>query len=188
MHTIEPFYLWRSKYLAHRDTRSPFFEYQNSEVFYTDAIYNHVIHPQWDYMGSDTLFIKQIYADYSNEVTVLEFIGEWNDLLSNDCMILYRDFIEPMIDSGIDKFILIGESVFNFHADIPDYYQEWLENIPEGYIASIGWLPPVLDEWKTHGLTSYFGPLEGFDNWRTLGPMTFCKKVDDHLRGHIITE
>jgi hypothetical protein len=183
MHDLEPFFLWRSKYLANRDTRSPFFEYENSEVYYTDAIYNHVIHPQWDFFGSETLYMKQLYADYERGFTILEFIGEWNDLLSNDCMILYRDIIEAMIEEGIDKFILIGENVFNFHADIPDYYQEWWENIPDGFIASIGWRPHVLDEWHQYGLTHYFRPLEGFENWRTAGPLTLYQAVESSVWG-----
>ncbi len=179
MHTIEPFYLWRSKYLANQDERSPFFEYENSEVFYTHAIYDHVIHPQWDDFGSETLFMKQLYADYSLGFTILEFIGEWNDLLSNDCMILYRDVIEEMIDQGIDKFILIGENVFNFHADIPDYYQEWYENIPNGFIVSTGWLPHVYDELEKYNLLPYFNPMKGLEGWRTKGPLALFSYVKD---------
>lgn len=186
MHTIEPFYLWRSKYQACLDQRSPFYEYENSEVFFTHAIYDHVIHPQWDDFGSETLFIKQLYADYSLGFTVLEFIGEWNDLLSNDCMILYRDVIEEMIGQGIDKFILIGENVFNFHADISDYYQEWYENIPEGFIVSIGWLPHVIDELEKYGLLPYFNPIEGAQNWRTKGPLALFQWIVQEWQSRLL--
>ena len=35
-------------------------------------------------------------------------MGEWNDAIENDIMLLKRDFIDLMIEEGITKFILIG--------------------------------------------------------------------------------
>ena len=58
MHTLEPYFNWRNLYIAAEDPQSPFFEYQNSEVHFTDSIYNFLIHPQWDSMESETLFLK----------------------------------------------------------------------------------------------------------------------------------
>ncbi len=41
MHTLEPHYRWRHLYIASEDERSPFYGYQNSEVYFTDKIYDH---------------------------------------------------------------------------------------------------------------------------------------------------
>ena len=57
MHDLEPFYNWRNFYIASEDDRSPFHERVYSETHYTERIYNQVIHPQWDNMGSTTLFV-----------------------------------------------------------------------------------------------------------------------------------
>src|SRR5688500_14237729 len=106
MQDIEPYYNWRNFYVASEDERSPFFEREYSEFEYTHAIYNYVIHPQWDDIGSPTLFIKILYADYAESFAIIELIGEWNDCINNDIMILKRDIIENMMHEGISKFIL----------------------------------------------------------------------------------
>jgi len=116
MQDIEPFYNWRELYIASEDDRSPFYEREYSEFVYTNTIYNFYIHPQWDDFGSNTLYIKILFADYEQHFAVIEFIGEWNDCLHNDIMLLKREIIDVMIGTGINKFILIGENVLNFHA------------------------------------------------------------------------
>jgi hypothetical protein len=151
MHTLEPFYNWRHLYIASQDARSPFYGYQNSEVYFTDKIYDHIIHPQWDNIGSETLFLKVLFTDYEKGYCIIEFLGEWNDLLHNDIMILKRDIIDPMIDEGIDKFVLICENVLNFHADDVDYYEEWMDDIPEGWIAAINKLTFIIFSHKHSG-------------------------------------
>ena len=139
MHTIEPFYNWRHRYTAEEDERSPFFGREHSEFEFEHAVYDHVIHPQWDSIGSETLYIKVIFADYDEGYAVIELIGEWNDLLGNDIMFLKRDHIEPMMAQGISKFILIGENVLNFHASDDEYYSEWFEEAADadGWIARL---------------------------------------------------
>ncbi len=67
MHAIEPYYNWRHHYIASEDERSPFYGREYSEFEFTHAIYNYVIHPQWDDMGSNTLFLKVLYADYDRQ-------------------------------------------------------------------------------------------------------------------------
>ena len=52
----------------------------NSEFEYSNTVYNYYIHPQWDDIGSGTLYMKELYADYENGFAILEFIGEWNDV------------------------------------------------------------------------------------------------------------
>ncbi|MFN9800030.1 MAG: hypothetical protein ACK54P_08445, partial [Bacteroidota bacterium] len=88
MHDLEPYYNWRELYISSEDPRSPFFEREYSEFEFSDKIYNYFIHPQWDSFGSQTLFMKILYAEYEEGFCVLELIGEWNDLLYNDIMIL----------------------------------------------------------------------------------------------------
>ena len=66
MHDIEPFWNWRHKYTSEEDERSPFFGEEHSEIYFTQAIYNHLIHPQWDNFGSSTLYLKIIFAEYED--------------------------------------------------------------------------------------------------------------------------
>ena len=104
MHEIEPFYLWRDDYIAAEDERSPFFNTEYSEFYYDKQLYNFLIHPQWDTFGSNTLYIKVIFVDYDKEYAIIELIGEWNDAINNDIMMLKREIVELMVDEGINKF------------------------------------------------------------------------------------
>lgn len=179
MHSIEPHYLWRHLYRASEDERSPFYEYQNSEVYFTDKIYNHLIHPQWDYFGAETLYIKQLYADYDRGFTILEFIGEWNDVLHNDIMFLKREVVEPMIENGINKFILLGENILNFHADESDYYEEWFDEVEDGWVALVNFRKHLLDELRQYNIDQYVvfgGQLDDLP-WRKWGPVKLFDKV-----------
>ena len=137
MHTIEPYYNWRHLYRASEDPQSPLFGYFNSEVHFTDQIFDHVIHPQWDSIGCETLYLKVLFVDYAVGYAIIEFFGEWNDAVHNDIMRIKRDLIDEMLPLGIDKFILIGENILNFHADETDYYDEWLEEVPDGWMAFV---------------------------------------------------
>lgn len=189
MHTIEPYYRWQHRYIASEDPRSPFFGREYSEFEYTNAIYDHLIHPQWDDMGSPTLFLKVLYSDYEDGFVIIEFIGEWNDLLHNDIMTLKRDFIEPMIEEGLSKFILIGENVLNFHYSDDSYYEEWYDEASDadGWIALINFRKHVLDEMGKANLDSYFvsgGKLDEID-WRTYNPEVFCEKIEKHVMRRI---
>ena len=180
MHTLEPHYLWRHLYLATEDQRSPFYGYQNSEVYFTDKIYDHVIHPQWDSFGAETLFVKQLYADYEMGFTILEFMGEWNDLLHNDIMTLKRDVLEPMLYEGINKFILVGDNLLNIHAGDTDYYEEWFDEVEDGWIALLNWRQHLIDEIKQYHLDEYLiygGELNQMD-WHRWSPAKVYSKVN----------
>lgn len=179
MHTLEPHYLWRHLYLAAEDQRSPFYGYQNSEVYFTDRIYDHIIHPQWDNFGSETLFIKQLFTDYEKGYVILEFMGEWNDVLHNDIMTLKRDVLEPIMWQGIDKFILVGDNLLNFHAGDSDYYEEWFEEVEEGWIALINFREHLLSEIRTYHLDHYLvfgGELDDLE-WYPWSPSKFYDRV-----------
>lgn len=183
MHTLEPFYNWRNFYVASEDPLSPFFEREYNEFQYHEKVYDHYIHPQWDNIGSSTLFAKVIFADYSDRVAVIELLGEWNDCLHNDIMIFKREIIEHMMLNGIVKFILIGENVLNFHSSDDCYYEEWFEEVDDedGWIALINFHAHVLDDFKEANIDSYFvmgGKLDDLA-WRTQSPMSLTSKVSD---------
>ncbi len=189
MHDLAPYSLWQNFYIASEDDRSPFFGRIHSEFEYTHAIFNYCIHPQWDDIGSPTLFLKVLYADYEEGYVVIEMIGEWNDLLHNDIMTLKRDYFELMMDEGLTKFILLGENVLNFHYSDDSYYEEWHDDLvdQDGWLALINFRPHVLDEMQQAGIDYYFvsgGKLESLD-WRTMKPEIFCQKINKYVTKRI---
>jgi len=187
VHSIEPFYQWRGYYIASEDPNSPFYNREYSEFEFTDTIYNYYIHPQWDNMGSKTLFLKILFVDYELGYTILEFIGEWNDAIENDIMVLKRDIVEPMMEQGINKFILVGENVLNFHYSDDCYYEEWFDEVEEGWIALINFHDHVLTEFERINIDQYFvmgGELEDIE-WRTYMPHQFYTKVENLVQKRI---
>lgn len=180
MHDIEPFYSWRNLYIASEDERSPFYRQQYSEIEFTHAIYNYLIHPQWDEIGSATLFIKILYSDYDDGYCIIEMIGEWNDCLYNDIMYLKRNIVEPLIDNGINKFILIGENVLNFHSSDDLYYQEWLEDLEDGWIVALNFRDFVIREFESANIDYYiaFGKHFNDVNWRKYTPMDLYQVIE----------
>lgn len=184
MHDIEPYYNWRDLYIASEDERSPFFGREYSEFEYTNQIYNYLIHPQWDDMGSPTLFIKILFVDYDDGFAIIELLGEWNDLLNNDIMILKRDIADYMLANKINKFILIGENVLNFHASDDCYYEEWFDDVEDGWIVLLNFRDHVLKEFH-RGNIDYFTVSGGQLNdlpWRTLLPIQLFEKIESVIR------
>lgn len=182
MHDIEPYWNWRHRYTAEEDERSPFFGEEHSEFEFVHAVYDHVIHPQWDNFGSSTLYLKLIFTDYERGYAIIELIGEWNDLLHNDVMFLKRNFIEHLIMQGIHKFILIGENVLNFHTSDEEYYSEWFEEVNEadGWIALLNFRTHVVEDFERANIDQYFllgGQLNAF-KWRTYEPEAVFEQVD----------
>ena len=173
MQDIEPFYQWLSIYQASEDPRSPLFDRDYSETHYHHTVYNYFIHPQWDSIGSETLYLKILFVDYEEHYAIIEFIGEWNDTLHNDIMTLKREIIDVLNAEGIRKYILIGEHVFNFHFSDDCYYEEWFDEIaPEGWICLINFQNHVLQELQQCGLDQYLICAAPFDrfNWRRFSP------------------
>ena len=181
MHTIEPYYSWIHLYVASDDEMSPFFGKEYSEFKFTHAIYNYYIHPQWDDIGSSTLFVKLLFADYDIGFCIIEMIGEWNDALHNDIMYLKRNIAEPLIMNGINKFILIGENILNFHSSDDDYYQEWNDDIDDGWIVGINFREHVVEEFTSANLDYYiaFGGRFNSFSWRSQDPMQLYEKIDE---------
>ncbi|MDX1349713.1 MAG: hypothetical protein R3279_05675 [Putridiphycobacter sp.] len=185
MHTIEPYYNWRGLYTAEEDDRSPFYERVYSEFEFTDQIYNYLIHPQWDNIGSPGLFLKLLYADYDDGYCIVELFGEWNDAVDNDIMTLKRDFVEILMGEGISKFIFIGENLLNFHSSDDCYYEEWFDEVEDedGWIAFVNFRTHVMDEFKNENIDFYIvagGELENIA-WRTQTPEHFYNHVSNYV-------
>lgn len=181
MHEIEPFYRWRDDYVAEEDEKSPFFEQEYSEFEFDKQVYNFLLHPQWDTFGSNTLYIKILFADYDLHFAVIEMIGEWNDTIDNDIMHLKREIIDLMINNGIQKFILIGENVLNFHASDDCYYEEWFQEIENGWIVGINFRPHVIQEFREADIDYFinFGGLLDDLDWRNRKPKSLFSIVDE---------
>lgn len=180
MHDIEPHYNWRQYYIASEDENSPFHGREYSEIYFSHAVYDHLIHPQWDAFGSQTLYLKLLYCDDEKQFAVIELIGEWNDLLYNDIMFFYREVVELLIDRGIHYFILIGENVLNFHSDGDDYYQEWFDNIQDGWIVCLNFREHVIEEFVNARLDYYlaFGGKFNAFNWRASHPDQLFERIN----------
>ena len=189
MHAIEPYDNWRNLYVAAEDEQSSFFGQEYSEFEYSTRIYNHLIHPQWDEIGSPTLFIKLLFTDYEEGFAIIEMIGEWNDCLHNDIMQLKRNIIDELTYLGINKFIIIGENVLNFHRSDDCYYEEWFEDVGEGWIAMLNYREHVLSEFAEANIDQYF-VMGGFINeirWRTYRPLQLFQKISQLVQHRLVS-
>lgn len=184
MHEIEPFYNWRDDYIASEDERSPFYGTVYNEFEYDKQVYNFLLHPQWDDFGSQTLYLKILYVDYEAGYCVIELIGEWNDAIYNDIMAFKREIIDTLIVDEVNKFILIGENILNFHSSDELYYEEWFQDIEDGWIAGLHFRDHVLHEFYQQNIDYYisFGGLLNEIPWRTLKPKQLYHHVNEHLQ------
>jgi hypothetical protein len=99
-------------------------------------------------------------------------IGEWNDAIGNDIMLLKRDIIDELSYMGINKFIMIGENVLNFHASDDCYYEEWFDDVEDGWIVFINFREHVLKEFNDNNIDYYFNSGGEFNDfsWRRFSP------------------
>ncbi|MCP3930613.1 MAG: hypothetical protein GY705_16105 [Bacteroidetes bacterium] len=189
MHDIEPFYHWRNTYIASEDDRSPFYDRQYNEFQYTNVIYNYYIHPQWDFFGSPTLYIKILFTDYEEGFAIIEMLGEWNDCLSNDIMYLKNEVVDHLVNQGIYRFILICENVLNFHGSDDCYYEEWMEDVRDegGWICCVNTLEHVAEEMKGTQLQYFINFGENYNDiiWRPHKPKALVKVIDALIHGQI---
>ncbi len=180
MHDIEPYYNWRHLYTAEEDEKSPFFQRVYSEFEFSNTVYNYYIHPQWDEIGSRTLYIKILLVDYEVNYAIIELIGEWNDAIENDIQTLKRNIIDLLIAKRIYKYILIGENVLNFHSDGDDYYEEWVEDIKDhgGWIVALNIPEQTQYDFKKARIKNYVTFLDE-ENWRIYKPEFLFQKIDN---------
>lgn len=189
MHEIEPYYNWLKYYDSSFDERSPFFGKEYNHDLYQDTIYGYYIHPAWDSFESETLYLKILFANYQQGFAIIEFIGEWNDAINNDSMLLKRNFIEVLLKEGITKFILIGENLLNFHGSDDSYYEEWFEEVEDhqGWIAAVSFPVFIQDEQRKFGIDHYvnMGGTLQIEHWRTLHPQRFYELVNSLIQRRI---
>lgn len=187
MQNIEPYYRWRDLYISEEDPNSPFFGQTYSEFEFSKTIYNYYIHPQWDDMGSRTLFLKIIFADYNQQFCIIELLGEWNDAIENDIMILRRDVTDRLFEKGIKKFILIAENVLNFHSSDREYYEEWYENVTDedGWIVCIGMPAATQHDFIKMKLNRYI-ELKEIPQWRQYRPEGLFRLIDKELMQRLL--
>jgi hypothetical protein len=180
VHTIEPFSGWLKHYDPSSDDQSPYFGKEYNYDLYDQTIYGYYIDPGWDSFGSETLYAKILYADYIENFVVIEMIGEWNDAINNDIMSFKRGLLELLEKTGINKFTIIGENVFNFHGSDDSYYEEWFDDVEDGWIAFVNFPDFVQDEFKKYHIDQYvnMGGTLQIDNWRTMHPHRFYEIVN----------
>ena len=182
MQNIEPYFNWRHLYTAEEDRRSPFFDKAYSEFEYTNRVYNYYIHPQWDEFGSNTLYLKILFVDYDQHFAIIELLGEWNDAIENDVMILRRNITDLLYKQGVYKFIIIAENVLNFHSSDDSYYEEWHEQIIDerGWIVILNLPEQSKHDFEKARITNY---LEMFEllQWRTLKPEITFALIDEEM-------
>jgi hypothetical protein len=187
MHDIEPFYSWRSLYCAEEDENSPFYGREYSEIYFSNAVYNYFVHPQWDEIGSETLYIKILYTDYNHGFSIIELIGEWNDLLYNDIMNLKRNIIDELTQRGISHFILLMDNVLNFHASDDSYYEEWFDDCYDGWIVFMNMRPHVIKELENYNLDYYINYGQNFEEikWRKINPLNVFQQVNTIMQNRL---
>jgi hypothetical protein len=183
MQDIEPYYNWDNLYSATKDKRSPFYKAQYNLQQYENTIYGYYIHPLWDFIGSETLYVKILYADYEKQFCIIELMGEWNDTLHNDIMHFKRNVIDLIVSEGIHQFILIGENILNFHGSDDSYYEEWFEDAEDGWVAAVNFREHVTSEWKKFNIDYYinFGGELDHESWRTMTPDKFFQVVNSAI-------
>jgi len=184
LHDIEPYSNWLQYYDSSQDEYSPFYGKEYNYDLYSENIYGYFIDPGWDFFGSETLYVKILYANYEEGYVILEFIGEWNDAINNDIMLLKRNLIECLLESGLNKFILIGENILNFHGSDESYYEEWFEEVEDGWIAATNFRDFVESEMSHYEIDQYInfgGPLQ-IVNWRTMTPRKLCAVVEHMMQ------
>jgi hypothetical protein len=180
MQDIEPYRRWEKIYNCYKDKLSPFYGLKHDPFLCRNTIYDHYIHPGWDEFGSNTLYMNLLYADYDKGAAIIELMGEWNDLLYNDIMYLKRNIIEHLEENNISKFILIGENVLNFHFSDDSYYEDWFNDLEDGWIAAVNFREHVLSEFDKIGLYNYM-IYDGVFNevkWRIVNPDKLVDALD----------
>ena len=188
MHNIEPHFAWRDFYRTEEDPNSPFYGEEYSEFEFTNKVYNFLLHPQWDGFGSETLLMKVLYVDYDDGYGIIEFIGEWNDCISNDIMFLKRDIIDEFIGAGINKFIFIGENILNFHGSDDSYYEELNEDLEDGWAVFLHFLPHVQLEMESYRLHDWIPFMDENDKtfgWRTKRPELLFRAIDNEMSDNV---
>jgi hypothetical protein len=89
--------------------------------------------------------------------------------------------VEEFEANGINKFILIGENVLNFHASDDSYYEEWFQDLEDGWIVAINFQEHVLHEFRQNNIDYYLNFGGELDNmsWRKLLPNQVYRNIEN---------
>jgi hypothetical protein len=189
MQDIAPFFRWLDYYNPVEDKLSPFYKTEYNTMQYSNTIYNYYIHPYWDHFGSQTLYIKVLWADYEQGFAMFELIGEWNDALYNDIMYLKNNVVDLMVKQGIYRYVFFCENVLNYHGDDDSYHQEWYDDIKEdgGWIALVNTQLQVDNEMKRYHIDNYinFGDDYCDINWRPFPAEKVFEAIDALVNGQV---
>ncbi|MDX1906637.1 MAG: hypothetical protein SF053_06340 [Bacteroidia bacterium] len=184
LHDIEPFYGWLDLYSHETDTLSPFHEVEHSQFYYDRSVNQIPAHPLWDEIGSESLLVKILFADYEAGYAIIELFGEWNDLYDNDFKLLAENCLTWLVDNGINQFILICENVFHAYLERDDYYEAMQEELEDGWICILRARETVQVEMDAYGIMSYFyrSPILDELAWRRMRPRQLYDLIADRMR------
>lgn len=182
-HDIEPFYGWLNLYNHESDPKSPFHEVKHNLFYYDRSVNEMPAHPLWDTIGSESLLVKILFANYEQGYAIIELFGEWNDLYENDYKLLAENCLTYLLDHGINRFILICENVFHAYFETDDYYDAMQEELEEGWITLVRPRKNVLEELDDYGLTHFFyhSPLLDDLQWRKLKPFQLFELIESRI-------
>jgi hypothetical protein len=112
------------------------------------------------------MYLKILYADYELHYAIIELIGEWNDCIYNDIMMLRREITDMLQKEGITKFILVAEKCAQLSCSRRQLLlrRMVLMKCPmrkAGLPSSIHWTT-FSDEMHTYGLQNFVHILSGF--------------------------
>ena len=62
MHLLEPYGRWTSLYQGDLDRWNPLARQERPVEGY-HLLYDHLLHPDWDSLGSETLYVKVLFAE-----------------------------------------------------------------------------------------------------------------------------
>lgn len=183
LHHIEPFYGWLHLYNHEEDAQSPFHNIEHNLFYYDRSVNEIPAHPLWDYIGSESLLVKILYADYIQGFAIIELFGEWNDLFDNDYKLLAENCLTYLVDNGIKHIILICENVFHSYLDGNDYYHAMQEELEEGWICTLRLRDHIQEEMEKYSISEYFfwSPILDEIPWRKLKPFQLYRLVASRM-------
>ncbi len=184
LHYIEPFYGWLNLYSHETDPRSPYHGVEHNLFYFDRSMCDIPAHPLWDLIGSESLLIKILYADYITGFAIIELFGEWNDLRDNDFKLLMENCLNPLMENNIQKFIFICENVFHTYLESDDYYQAIAEELEEGWMCLIRPRQEMLEELEAYHINQYFywNPVLDELEWRKLKPNQLYQLVESRMQ------
>jgi len=183
VHQVEPFYGWEKYYISHLDERSPYYGVEYNQLYYDRQVYQYLAHPQWDEVGSESLLVKILFADYDQGLAIIELFGVWNDLLLNDFRLLLEACLEPLYHEGVSRFVLVMENVLNVYPGSDEYYEAFEEDLEEGWVCMLRAREHVKKEFEKNDLDQYFFWSDQLDAipWRKQKPHRLVELIETRM-------